>query len=187
MRARARRLADLAAGRMDGAEAVGRGAKGLSPEDQGRRRPTRSTITRTSSRPLRELFEAFRKEVPALDPCVSEEFLKHYKRYVAYKAETNFVDVKPRPGPLRSDTEHGPFPRSTIPRGLCGMSRQSATGATGRQVGLSSLDELALCDGAGAAVLRAADGLRQRTRDGSDRGNEMEMKAGSVSHPIVHN
>jgi predicted transport protein len=26
----------------------------------------------------------------ALDPCVTEEFLKHY---VAYKAETNFVDV----------------------------------------------------------------------------------------------
>jgi predicted transport protein len=30
------------------------------------------------------VFEAFRKEVLALDPCVSEEFMK---LYVAYKAE----------------------------------------------------------------------------------------------------
>ena len=29
----------------------------------------------------------------AIDPCVSEEFLK---LYVAYKAETNFVDVVPQ-------------------------------------------------------------------------------------------
>ena len=38
----------------------------------------------------RQLFEEFRREVLAIDPCVSEEFLK---LYVAYKAETNFVDV----------------------------------------------------------------------------------------------
>jgi predicted transport protein len=43
--------------------------------------------------PIRNLFEAFRKEVPALDPCVTEEFLK---QYVSYKAETNFVDVIPQ-------------------------------------------------------------------------------------------
>ena len=36
---------------------------------------------------MRQVFEAFRKAVLALDPCVSEEFLK---LYVAYKAETNF-------------------------------------------------------------------------------------------------
>ena len=41
---------------------------------------------------MRELFEAFRREVLSLDPCVTEEFLK---LYVAYKAETNFVDVIP--------------------------------------------------------------------------------------------
>ena len=40
--------------------------------------------------PMRPLFETFRKEVMALDSCVSEEMLK---LYVAYKAETNFVDV----------------------------------------------------------------------------------------------
>ena len=40
--------------------------------------------------PMRQLFETFRKEVLALNPCVSEVMLH---RYVAYKAETNFVDV----------------------------------------------------------------------------------------------
>ena len=43
--------------------------------------------------PMRDLFEAFRKQVLTLDPCVTEEFLKFY---IAYKAETNFVDVVPQ-------------------------------------------------------------------------------------------
>ena len=46
---------------------------------------------------MRELFEVFRKAVLALDPCVTEEFLK---LYVAYKAETNFVDVVPQKSQL---------------------------------------------------------------------------------------
>ena len=48
--------------------------------------------------PTRPLFEQFRKEVLALDLCVSEEILK---LYVAYKAETNFVDVVPQKSRLR--------------------------------------------------------------------------------------
>lgn len=48
--------------------------------------------------PMRPLFEALRKEVLALDPCVTEEILK---LYVAYKAETNFVDVVPQKSRLR--------------------------------------------------------------------------------------
>lgn len=43
--------------------------------------------------PVRELFECLRTQVLALDECVHEEFLK---LYVAYKAETNFVDVIPQ-------------------------------------------------------------------------------------------
>ncbi len=43
--------------------------------------------------PMRELFEIFRRDLLALNPCVSEEFLK---LYVAYKAETNFVDIVPQ-------------------------------------------------------------------------------------------
>ncbi len=48
--------------------------------------------------PMRELFELFRKEVLTLDPCVSEEVLKVY---IAYKAETNFVDIVPQARQLR--------------------------------------------------------------------------------------
>ena len=39
----------------------------------------------------RDVFEAFRAAIFALDECVVEEFKKYY---VAYKAETNFVDGK---------------------------------------------------------------------------------------------
>lgn len=39
------------------------------------------------------LFAVIRKEIKDLDECVTEEFLKPY---VAYKAETNFVDIIPQ-------------------------------------------------------------------------------------------
>ena len=48
--------------------------------------------------PMRPLFDTFRKAVLALDPGISEEILK---LYVAYKAETNFVDVVPQRSRLR--------------------------------------------------------------------------------------
>jgi predicted transport protein len=44
------------------------------------------------------LFESLRVQVLALDACVSEEFLR---RYIAYKAETNFVDVVPQASGLQ--------------------------------------------------------------------------------------
>lgn len=61
------------------------------------------------------LFEAFRNAVLALDPCVSEEFLK---LYVAYKAETNFVDVVPQAKRLRL-TINMRFADVNDPKGLC--------------------------------------------------------------------
>lgn len=88
---------------------------------------------------MRELFEAFRKEVLALDPCVSEEFLK---LYVAYKAETNFVDVVPQAKRLRLSLNVA-FADITDPRGMCkdvtGLGRW---GNGDVEVGLTSLDEL---------------------------------------------
>lgn len=51
-----------------------------------------------SSGSAKDLFDILRKEILALDPCVSEEFLK---LYVAYKAETNFADVVPQAKQLR--------------------------------------------------------------------------------------
>ena len=52
---------------------------------------------------------------PSLDPCVTEEFLR---QYVAYKAETNFVDVVPQAGQLRLSLNI-PFHEINDPRGIC--------------------------------------------------------------------
>lgn len=62
----------------------------------------------------RDLFEQFRKEVLSLDPAVTEEFLK---LYVAYKAETNFVDVIPQASRLLLSINI-PFHELNDPRGL---------------------------------------------------------------------
>lgn len=67
------------------------------------------------SGPMHDLFVAFRKEVMALDPCVTEEFLK---LYVAYKAETNFVDVVPQAKQLRISLNMR-FTDISDPRGVC--------------------------------------------------------------------
>jgi predicted transport protein len=88
---------------------------------------------------MRELFEGFRKEVLALDPCVTEEFLK---LYVGYKAETNFVDVVPQSKQLRLSLNIG-FAEINDPKGLSkdvhGLGRW---GNGDVEVRLSSLDEL---------------------------------------------
>lgn len=62
----------------------------------------------------RELFEAFRSEILALDECVREEILK---LYIAYKAESNFVDVVPQANRLRVSINIG-FPEIDDPKGL---------------------------------------------------------------------
>ncbi len=48
--------------------------------------------------PMRPLFDAFRKEVLALDPGIYEDIRK---LWVAYKAETNFADVQAQKSRLR--------------------------------------------------------------------------------------
>lgn len=64
--------------------------------------------------PVRDLYKALRKEVLALDECVREEFLK---LYVAYKAETNFLDVVPQAARLRLSLNMD-FPELNDPRGI---------------------------------------------------------------------
>jgi uncharacterized protein with ParB-like and HNH nuclease domain/predicted transport protein len=87
----------------------------------------------------REVFEAFRKEVLALDPCVSEEFMK---RYVAYKAETNFVDVVPKAKRLRLSLNM-PFASINDPKGVCqDVTGKGHWGAGDVRVHIASLDEL---------------------------------------------
>jgi len=88
---------------------------------------------------MRELFEAFRKEVMALDACVTEEFMK---LYVAYKAETNFVDVVPQAKRLRLSINMT-FAEVIDPKGLCRDVTNIGHYGTGDvEVGLKSLDEL---------------------------------------------
>jgi uncharacterized protein with ParB-like and HNH nuclease domain/predicted transport protein len=88
---------------------------------------------------MRPIFEAFRKEVLALDPVVNEEFLK---LYVAYKAETNFVDVVPQASRLRLSLNVA-FHEVYDPKGLCkDVTELGRWGNGDVEVGLSSLDEL---------------------------------------------
>jgi uncharacterized protein with ParB-like and HNH nuclease domain/predicted transport protein len=88
---------------------------------------------------LREVFAAFRKEVLALDLCVTEEFLK---LYVAYKAETNFVDVVPQAKRLKLSLNMD-FTEINDPQGLCkDMANVGRWGNGDVEVGLGSIDEL---------------------------------------------
>lgn len=80
-----------------------------------------------------------RKELLALDPCVTEEFLK---LYVAYKAETNFVDVVPQTSRLRLSLNM-PFHELHDPRGIAkDVSNVGRWGNGDVEVGLNSLDEM---------------------------------------------
>ena len=88
---------------------------------------------------MKPVFEALRKAVQALNPNVTEEFLK---LYVAYKAETNFVDVVPQAKRLLLVLNIG-VAELDDPRGLCrDISNIGRWGNGDVEVGLSSLDEL---------------------------------------------
>lgn len=88
---------------------------------------------------IRTLFDALRKEILELDPCIYEEYLK---LYVAYKAETNFVDVVPQARRLRLSLNM-PFSEIDDPKGLCtDVTNLGRWGNGDVEVGLSSLDEL---------------------------------------------
>ena len=63
---------------------------------------------------MRSVFDVLRHEILALDDCVSETFLK---LYVAYKAETNFVDVVPQAKRL-SLSLNMPFHELRDPKGF---------------------------------------------------------------------
>ena len=88
---------------------------------------------------IRPVFEAFRKAVLALDPCVSEEFLK---LYIAYKAETNFVDVVPQAKQLRVSLNMR-FNEINDPKGLCkDVTGVGRWGNGDVEIGLSTFDEI---------------------------------------------
>lgn len=89
--------------------------------------------------PMRSLFEALRKEVMALDPGVTEEVLK---LYIAFKAETNFIDVVPQRSRLRLSLNM-PFHELHDPRALAkDVTNLGRWGNGDIEVGLGSPDEL---------------------------------------------
>ena len=88
---------------------------------------------------MRPVFETFRKAVLALDPCISEEILKIY---VAYKAETNFVDVVPQKSRLLLSLNLR-FHELHDPRGSArDVTNLGRWGNGDTEVGLSTLEEL---------------------------------------------
>ena len=89
--------------------------------------------------PIGTVFEEFRKAVLALDPCISEDILK---LYVAYKAETNFVDVVPQKSRLRLSLNLQ-FHELSDPRGLAkDVTNLGRWGNGDAEVGLSKTEEL---------------------------------------------
>ena len=88
---------------------------------------------------MKDLFAAFRKEVLALDPCVTEEFLK---LYVAFKAETNFTDVVPQAKQLRIALNMR-YSDISDPKGLCkDVSGLGRWGNGEVEVGISKAEEM---------------------------------------------
>jgi predicted transport protein len=65
--------------------------------------------------PIRVLFEALRGQIMALDPAVTETFLK---LYAAYKAEENFVSVIPQSARLKLMLNM-PFADLQDAKGIC--------------------------------------------------------------------
>ena len=89
--------------------------------------------------PMRPLFDALRRQVLNLDPCVREEVLK---LYVAFKAETNFVDVVPQKSRLRLSLNLR-FPELHDPRRMArDVTNLGRWGNGQAEVGLSRLDQL---------------------------------------------
>ena len=86
-----------------------------------------------------DLFNALRQAILALDPCVNEEFLK---LYVAYKAETNFVDVVPQAKRLRLSLNMR-FDEIDDPKRIClDVTELGRWGNGDVEVGLSTMDQI---------------------------------------------
>ena len=86
-----------------------------------------------------ELYVAFRRQVLALNPCVIEDFRK---LYIAYKAETNFVDVIPKAKKMRL-VLNIPFSDINDPKGICrDVTNLRRWGNGDTELDISSLAEM---------------------------------------------
>ena len=88
---------------------------------------------------MQPVYEDFRKAVLGLDPCVTETF---NKIYVAYKAETNFVDLIPQAKKLKL-TINMKFPEVSDPKEICrDITGKGRWGNGDVRIILSSVEEL---------------------------------------------
>jgi len=108
-----------------------------------------------------EPFEAFRKQVLGLDPCVSKRFLK---LHVVYKAETNFVDVIPQKKRMILMLNMA-FPEIADPENICRYASGVGRWGSGDvEVGLASLDEVP------CAIGLVRQSLEKQLGNGADSG-----------------
>lgn len=77
--------------------------------------PYLSPTSSSFSKEVRALFDVLSKEILALDSAIVEEYLK---LYIAFKAETNFVDVVPQAKRLRLSLNLR-FAEINDPKGIC--------------------------------------------------------------------
>ena len=141
IRDRAKRLANVAVTVWKGPSLSGDDQLAYLPLSEGRTKPytIEDHTYLTEGNHTRNLFERFRKEVLAIDPCVSEEFLK---LYVAYKAESNFVDVVPQATRLSLTLNMG-YRELHDPRGMArDVTNIGRWGNGDVEVWLSSLEDL---------------------------------------------
>lgn len=88
---------------------------------------------------MRALFEQLNEEILSLDPNVSSEVLK---LYIAYKLETNFVDIVPQKSRLRLSLNMK-FHDLEDPLGLCkDVTNIGRWGNGDVEIGVSSQDEV---------------------------------------------
>lgn len=89
--------------------------------------------------PIREMFKHFRNQVLSLDSSVVEVIRRHY---IAYKLDTNFVDVKPQTSRLQLYLNMR-FDEIQDPKGVCrDVSGIGTMGNGDVEVGLNTLEEL---------------------------------------------
>lgn len=86
-----------------------------------------------------EIFEVLDTRIKALDPNITEEVLK---LYIAYKAETNFVDIVPQASRLRLSLNM-PFAELDDPKGLAkDVSKVGRWGNGDVELGVATLNEV---------------------------------------------
>lgn len=93
----------------------------------------------SAGKPMRALFEELRKQLLNMDPNISEEIMK---LYIAYKAETNVVDIVPQMVRLRLSLNM-PFPELNDTRGIAkDVTNLGRWGNGDVEVGLENADDI---------------------------------------------